>query len=54
LAIALAFMTCQIKYVAVVLLTIGVALGYALFFFLLFKIDENILIEDLASVVAFC
>jgi hypothetical protein len=34
LVIALAFMTCQIKYAAVVLLTIGVAFGYALFFFL--------------------
>ncbi len=32
--IGLAFMTCQLKYVAVVLLTLGVAFGYVLLFFL--------------------
>jgi MFS family permease len=40
--VALAFMTCQLKYVAVILLTIGVTTRYAVPFFLVrfFKIDR--------------
>ncbi len=34
--IALAFVTCQIKYIAVILLTIGITFVYVLLFFLSF------------------
>jgi hypothetical protein len=51
--VALAFMTCQLKYTAVILLTIGVALKYVLFFSLNSARIMFILLVDSLSVVDF-